>query len=166
MPGSGRQLVVFITSALDAPSDVLATRVHAIEDLKRGEFVLAIRRFSDSPALGDLARLMLDDEDLLAIRHCRPGVCDVKLSAAEMTTLRQAADEAGSAWRGALQAAFRRVVLERVKTYQVSGLGGLASYADRDDPVDLATSFAAIFERSPFLSDRLPVFARYLQLFP
>ena len=166
LPGSGGHLVVFTASALDAPADILATRVHAIEDLKRGEFVLAIRRFSDPPALDDLSGLALDDEDLEAIRHCRPGDCDVKLASAEMTTLRQAADEAGAAWKGALQEAFRRVVLERVKTYQVSGLGGLASYADRDDPVDMATSFAAILERSPFLSDRLPEFARYLQVFP
>ena len=166
LSGSGGQLAVFTASALDAPADVLATRVHAIEDLKRSEFVLGIRRFSDPPVLDDLTDLTLDDDDLQAIRRCRPGDCDVKLSAGEMATLQQAADEAGLAWRDTLQDVFRRIVLERVVKYQGSGLEGLASYADRGDSVSMVTSFAAILERSPFLWERLPEFARYLEGFP
>ena len=68
LSGSGGQLAVFTASALDAPADVLATRVHAIEDLKRSEFVLGIRRFSDPPVLNDLTDLTLGDDDLQAIR--------------------------------------------------------------------------------------------------
>ncbi|HEU5256125.1 MAG TPA: hypothetical protein VFU28_09055 [Vicinamibacterales bacterium] len=70
--------------------------MHRIEELKKSPYVLAIGRFSHPPRLHDLADLSFDDEDTSDLANCRPGHCDLELSAAEMTALQDAARQPGA----------------------------------------------------------------------
>jgi hypothetical protein len=165
LPGHEREIAVFSAAAFDRDGDALLQGVRRIEELKRGPYVLAIGRFSDPPGISDLAGLSLDEEDLQAIRDCRPGDCDFKLGASEMERLRRAA-ESGANRTSSLQDAFRSLVLERVAAYKARGHEGMPGYQDSRTPVDLKSEFAGIVRNSPYLVERMPQFAAYLEGYP
>jgi hypothetical protein len=166
LPAHDNQLAVFAASRLDAEPDSLIQWSSAIEHMKKGPYVLAIRRFSDPPVLSDLDGLMLDDVDVEAIRECRRGECDVKLSGNEIDALRSAADAAGAGWKTAVQREFRRVLFDRVTRYRQEGLAGLPPYVDRPEPSIPRDAFAALVERSPHLRIHLPAITHALARYP
>lgn len=165
LPAHDNQLAVFAASRLDAEPDALIHWTGAIEQMKKGPYVRAIRRFSDPPVLSDLDGLMLDDEDVESIRQCRRGECGVKLSESEIDALRSAVDAAGAGWKAVVQREFRRVLFNRVTRYRQEGLAGLPPYVDRPEPSVPRDAFAALVERSPQLRNHVPAitdaFARY-----
>jgi hypothetical protein len=165
LPGVDGELAVLAAAKTTADAEALAGWIRRIAELKRSEFVPAIARISDPPVLEDFRRLALDDDDLDAIRVCRPGDCDVKLTAEEIASLRRA-DERAADPDAALQEAFRQLVLARVRTYLAEGHAGLGPYADREHPPALDDAFAALLERSPFMRDRVPGLARFLSSYP
>jgi hypothetical protein len=158
LPARDGEIAVFATSRLDAQPEALVRWTKAIEALKRSPFVLAIRRFSQPPVLSDLDALALDDVDLEGIRQCQSGDCSVKLAANEIGALRKAA-ATGADWKAAVQREFRRLLFNRVKTYQAEGLAGLTPYADRVEPTLPHQEFAEILDRSPHIRNYLPAIA-------
>ena len=165
LSGGDGQLAVFAVTRLNAPPDALATWTRSIAELKRSRFVLALRSFSDPPALSDLDDLVLDDRDLEAIRVCTPGDCAVKLSAVEIQRLRAIAAAAGVTWRDAVQREFRRILVSRVNVYRSGGLAALPPIQSQSRPVRPAETFAAIMARSPYVT-RVPSIAAWLQKYP
>jgi hypothetical protein len=166
LPAIAAELAVLAASKLDAPPEALITWTRRIEDLKRGPFVSAIRRFSEPPVLHDLDELVLDERDLQAIRRCQSGDCDVKIAAGEIQDLRNVADFAGPAWRDAVQREFRRIVLDRLNTYRAGGLAALPPSADRGKARSPHHVFAEILAHSPYIRAHLPDVADRLQEFP
>jgi len=165
LPGQEREITVFCAAAFDRGGEALVQGVRRIEELKRGPYVLAIGRFSDPPRIGDLAGLALDEEDLQSIRNCRLSDCAVKLSGSEMEQLRRAAVPGTNA-KNSLQDAFRSLVLERVSAYKARGHEGIPGYQDTRTPVDLKIEFSGIVRNSPYLIERMPQFAAYLEGYP
>jgi hypothetical protein len=161
--GQDLEVAVLAAVPVNIDGDRLVAWMRRIEDLKKSSYVIAIGRFSDPPRLGDLADLTLDDEDVLAIRSCRPGSCRLKLSASEMTELQKVVGAEGD-WKPAVQDAFRQVVLERVRAYLANG--HVAAYDDQQNRVWPATRFASILDHSVFLTEHLPRLAEHLRSYP
>jgi hypothetical protein len=166
LPARENQLAVFAASKLDAEPDSLIHWAGAIEQMKKGPYVIAIRRFSDPPVLSDLDGLMLDDVDVEAIRDCRRGECDVKLAEREIDALMSAADTAGAGWKAAVQREFRRVLFNRVTRYRQEGLAGLPPYVDHPEPSVPNDAFSALVERSPHLRHHVPAITDALGRYP
>jgi hypothetical protein len=162
LPGRDGHLGVFTAVRLDAPDEALVEWVREIEAFKRGPFVTAIRRFSEPPVAEDLEGLTLDAADVESIRRCRPGSCGLKLAAHEIDSLRQAAQRGGKS-DGAVQAEFRRVVLDRVLAYRSGGLEALPPLADRRHQPAAADALAAVLGESAYLTDPLPGVAARLR---
>lgn len=156
--GTDREVGVFAAVRVSIDGDRLVAWVRQIAELKKSPYVLAIGRFSDPPRIEDLKGLTLDDEDLSAIRRCRPGDCDLKLARAEMNVLRQTLAKSGDDWKPALQNAFRQIVLRRVQGYLANGHAGVEGYK--------AARFSSLLRHSPFLTGSLPRFAKYLDQYP
>jgi hypothetical protein len=163
---SGSAVGVFAAIRADITGDRFVAWTKEIADLKKGPFVVAIGRFSDPPRLEDLDGLTLDNEDVEAVRRCRPGDCGLKLSATEIKSLQTAiADPAGDGGPS-LQAAFRRVMLQRVQRYLDGGLSSLEDYVDKSEPVSLAERFAFVLRQSAFLTTGFPKLTDYLERYP
>lgn len=152
LPARDGEVGIFAASRIDAPPDRLVVWTRAIGELKKSRFVLAIGRLSDPPVPEDLDRLHLDQEDLDAIRRCRPADCELKLAAEDMESLRMASVNGKSA----VQQEFRRLLLQRVNAYRAGGLAGLPPYADHRGRVLPREAFASILAGSPYLQERLP----------
>jgi hypothetical protein len=60
----------------------------------------------------------------------------------------------------------RRLVLERVNAYLARGHRGMPDYQARRDPVNLASTFAIVLQRSAFLPARAADLAAYLEQYP
>lgn len=166
LPGEDGQLAVLGVARLNATPDRLVAWTHAIADLKRSPYVLAIQRFSDPPALKDLDGLRLDDRDLDAIRECQPHDCGLKLSERQIVLLRHAVEQGGADSHEAVQREFRRLLLARLDLYRSKGLAGLPPYVNGAEPVQPQNAFAAIMARSPYLSRHLPSLAAQLEGYP
>lgn len=168
IPGADREVAVFAAMKTAIDGARLLAWVQRIEALKKNAYVLAIARVSDTPRLDDMKALTLEQDEASDILDCRPGDCSLKLSADEMRTL-QAAGQAGSNSRGkgaALEAAYQRVMLQRIEKYLAGGMSGLPTDESTSDPVRPADTLGRLFEHSRFLSTHTPDFARYLVRFP
>lgn len=166
LPSRGKEVAVLALASVRVSPEVFVARFQDIEALRTSSYSPATRRFSSPPGLADLARMSLPAEDLAAIRRCRPGACDVKLSVAEIARVRAIADTAPPGDDEALQREFREVVLERVTRYLAEGLVGLAPYADKPEQVRTADALGRLVERSPYLPARAPGLAAFLLDFP
>ncbi len=166
IPAANPELAVFAAVAVRADGDRLHAWMRRIEVLKKSPYVVAIGRFSAPPRPDDVAALELEDADVSAVRKCRPGRCDVKLTADEMARLRRAIDAAGAGWRAAVQDTFRQIAVERVQAYLAGGHAAVGAYADVDPPGPLDASFSRLVRHSAFLTARRPELADYLVRYP
>jgi hypothetical protein len=166
VPAKSPDVAIFSATKIAVGGDRLVEWVRRISELKRGPYVTAIARFSDPPQPDDVRALTLDDDDLAALRRCRPGSCGMKLGEAEMTRVRQAIAAGGAQWKSAAQQAFRQIVLDRARAYLAGGLAALPSYHDQDHPVPLDGEFALLLQESGYLGRHAPQVVEYLRAFP
>ena len=156
LPADDGHLAVFAATRLNAPPEVLLAWTRAIEAFKKGFQVVRVGRFSDPVADSDLDALVLENDELDALRKCRVGTCELKLGAAEIAEIQDATRAAGKGWREAAQHAFRRVLIARVRLHRQRGLLALPPYADRSRRMSVGEAFSAIVARSPYLTRALP----------
>jgi hypothetical protein len=155
LPADDGHVAVFAATRLNAPPESLLQWTRAIESFRQGLQVVAVGRFSQPVADSDLDRLVLDEDELNALRKCKVGKCDLKLAAAEIAEVQNAVRATGKGWREAAQRAFRRALIARVRLHQERGLLALPPYADRGRRASVGEAFSAIIARSPYLTRAL-----------
>lgn len=148
-----------------SPQAFLA-RFRDIASFKQGAMVLQVGRFSDPPRAEDLAALTFEDQDIAAIRSCRPGKCDVKLSSDAMQAFRAEVNWSAPDYREQASALGRRMLLEYVQRYLQGGHAALAAYDDKAHPVRLADEFRALLDHAPYLAAYAPELRQYLLDYP
>jgi len=147
LPAGDREFAAYGVARFNGPGEQLVRWTHGLPHAHTNQYVVAIGRFSNPPVLADVDGLLLDDRDLEDLQRCRPGDCEVQLSAAEIRAIRKAIDGAGPRWRAEAQAAFRRLMVERARLYLQSGLAGAPPYHDHDQPVSPARELSAVLAR-------------------
>jgi hypothetical protein len=147
-----------------APKTKFFTRVRDIARFKSGPAVLQIGRFSNPPALDDLAALTVDKDDF-DVRSCRPGDCDVRLSAARIARLAREVDlKAPDAQaRGAVW--FKQILLEEIQAYQ-AGADRMTQYDDGSKPIRPRDEFEGILAGMPEIGALAPGLPDHLRRFP
>jgi hypothetical protein len=131
----------------EGDADALADSYRSLAFLRQNVNVAVAGKFGATPALADLSKLTVDQSDLSALLKCRPGSCDVKLSAAEIARVQSVVGQAralSAALKAKLTAEYKQILLDRVKAYLANGDAALGSYADQSAPVDAAEAFAAL----------------------
>jgi hypothetical protein len=125
-----RELAHFGIVCIDAPAERFVARFGDIERFERGPGIPQMGRLGVPPRLEDLASLTLPAKDVTALATCRPGDCDLKLSAAAMTRFQNQVN--WSSPNAAVQAneVARAMILELVRAYQVNGNAALGRYDD------------------------------------
>lgn len=99
------------------------------------------------------------------LRRCKPGDCDVKLSAKGLQAFRTQVRWRTLSEKADADAAFRRLAFEYVNGCREGGNARLAVYRDGDDPVFVANEFRSMIERAPSLA-RMPDLLKYLLEYP
>jgi hypothetical protein len=166
VPETGGRVAIFGARRVLADGDRLVAWIRHIEQFKAGKFVDGIARFSDPPALEDVASLSLDQRELETLRECRPGSCRSKLTAAEAAAVQTAVLDAGEGWRPVLQDLFRRLIVDRVRVYRAGGHPALGPYIDGRSPAPPDAVFRSLIDQSPWLTGHFPELAVHLLAYP
>jgi hypothetical protein len=160
------ELVFFGAARIDATPSVFMDAAAHPAALWRGAKVPRTGTVAQPAAPGDIAQMQLPDMDLDALRSCEPGDCSVKMSAAEMKRLADAARNHPERWRDALQREFHAVIVDRIRAYQRSGLSGLAPFHDHDKPLDAARTFSQLAAATVVANETARQLIEYLARYP
>jgi hypothetical protein len=161
-----QELAHFGVVHVDAPTDRFIERFRDIERFESGPGILQIGRFGSPPRLEDLASLTLPAKDVTAVSKCRPGDCDVKLSAAAMNRFRSQVD--WSSPNGARQAndVARELILELVRGYQRGGNAALGHYDDGSEHLSVAEQFRGLLASGSQPPIPVPALMAHLDAYP
>jgi len=151
---------------VDVPTDRFMGRFRDIVQFEHGPGVPQIGRISDPPRLEDLESLTLPAVDVEALARCRPGQCDVKLSAAAM---RRFQDEVNWSAPNAAHRAnvlIREMIVDLVGRYRADGNAALGHYDDGAESLSVAEQFRAILVNRDLLPVPVPALFAYLDDYP
>lgn len=137
-----------------------------IATFKRTEAVLQVGAFSDSPQPADAAGLTLDEGDVGNLRGCRVGSCGMQLSAAAIEQFRRDVD-----WKRADAAqqanrVMRHILAGQAAEYLRSGSSPSMRYADRAQPLNLASEFTSMVQSDDVGLRQFPHLLRHLCEYP
>ena len=167
LPGDERREVsLFGAIWIDALPGDYVRLVQDIEQFERGGPIRLTKKISNPPRPADFEAFTLPDQDLDALRTCRVGDCDVKLSEDALLTLQRRVDWTRPTARTEAAAAMRQIVYEYVKGYVEAGNDRLAVYRDAARPTFVAAEVASMIERMPELGEYLPDLKAYLLDYP
>jgi hypothetical protein len=133
---------------------------------RRGPSVLEIGRFSRPPKVEDLAGLTLDDGDFKGARECRPGDCELKMARSAMEQMQREIDWKAPDARARATAVLKSMLVDYVAAYMQGGTAAMATYVDKDKPLDTPAEFQKLLAASPYLVQYVPAFHRYVEDYP
>jgi hypothetical protein len=161
-----QELAHFGVVHIQASTERFIQRFRDIERFESGSGIPQIGRFSVLPRPEYLAALTLPTEDVEALRRCRLGDCDVKLSAAAMSQFRNNVDwSSPNAVRQANEVA-RGMLFALVRQYQMEGNEALGHYDDGDETLQVADEFRALLPSRDLLPAPVPALIAYLDDYP
>jgi hypothetical protein len=161
-----KEVSLFGAVWINAPAEDYVKLVKDIEHFERGGGFRVTKRISDLPKPEDFAALKLPDEDLAALRSCKVGECEIKLSEEALERIRKTVDWTKPTAKADAEALVRQLVYEYVKGYVEGGNDRLAVYRDKANPTFVATEFKSMVERMPDLGEHLPELKAYLLGYP
>ena len=148
------------------PRRFFIEQVRDIVTFKRSQYVQAIGTFGARPQIEDLEDLSLTDEDVEAIRRCKPDDCGIKLTADMLERFRKEVDWTKPDARAKVDAVFRRLLVERTAAYLSGGHSTLGTYVDKPAATPVAKELASMMHASAYLTELAPELRRYLDGFP
>jgi hypothetical protein len=163
---TGREMTTVGGIRIRGSAPAFVAQFRTLEGFRTSQFVKQISRFSDSPQLRDLDPLIVDPEDLEALRKCRVGDCDVQLSADDIRRFNREIDWRSPSAAAEASALYKTILFEHLSEYRAGGRARLITYNDRETPVVLPVETSALLDLKPSLIDRVPAFADYLRHYP
>ena len=151
---------------VNAPTARYVQLVQDVEQFEKGENFRITKRISSPPRADDFALMDLPDEDVADLRTCRVGDCELKLSEAALTRVRNEIDWSKPTAEADAEALARQLALEYVNGYLEGGDARLAVYRDSAQSTFVAGEFKSMVDRMPWLSELLPDLKQYLVGFP
>ena len=164
--GAKKEVAALGIVRVNAPGDLFLNKFRNIADFKKSAAVLQIGKFSNPPRLADLDGLTLDPCCLEAIKTCKTGACDMKMSAEMMARFRQELNPSFADYQERANALVRRLLFDYLEAYRQTGNAALIEYRDGDKAVRLADEYRSLLAQSRFLADYAPEFYSSLEEFP
>lgn len=141
---SSQEVAIFGAVWIDAPMKRYADAVMDIETLERGGAFVKTRRIGTPPEAADFADLQLPPDDISQLRQCRPGDCEVKVTAELLDGLRARLDWTKPLARDEAQTLFRAFARSYVRAYQDRGNSALATYRDKAQPTSVGADLVSL----------------------
>ena len=163
--GGDSEIAVVGAVFVHATAARLVSLLQNVERLETGKRFMHTRRLSNPPRLGDFAGFQLPAADVEALRDCRPGRCDVKLSQDGFDLFAKTDWSAPDA-ADVVNARTRQWSLDYVLAYRKAGDERLAVYLDSDDPRSVAREFEEMVGRADLWPDALTPLTNYFRGYP
>jgi hypothetical protein len=157
-----REIAVVGAVRIRGARDQLVSRSRDLEVLKRSATVLDAGKFSPSPAAADLQGVTFDDHNL-DLRNCRPGDCQVRLSADDIARFHKEVNWGGAAWREESSRVWRDVLARYAAGYLRQGRQALPDYVNKREALSVASEVSQLTGAYGFVAAYSPELAAYLR---
>jgi hypothetical protein len=127
---------------------------------------LALGVFSNPPQLSDLKDFSFDNDDIKALKNCKPGDCQFQMPASSIEEFHRSIDWSAANVNEQVNQFLQKRALQRLLTYQREGNQALGAYNDKRDAVVVPEQFAYMLSYTKALPERLPDFYQYLLAYP
>ena len=124
------------------------------------------KKLSSPPQIGDFADLSLGDEELAALKACRPGKCDLRLGDKGIARFQTEVDWTAPDAARRANLLMRQMMLGHAQAYLKGGDAALGIAHNEKTPRVAADEFHALLYQSTTLYELAPAFAAYLEQFP
>jgi hypothetical protein len=151
---------------LRIPVDVVVKMYRRLEISRIGSAVVDIGKLGEPARMEDLEHLTLEDEDIKALRTCRPGASEVKLSTDQIRRFQKEIDWNSTDYRDRVSALMKKILLDYVKAYRAAGNNKLAEYDDQGYSLFMADEFHEILHETPALFTYGTGMFEYLERYP
>ena len=136
------------------------------ERLRKLPNYLALGVFSNPPQPSDLKDFSFDDDDIKALKNCKPGACLIQMPTSSIEALQSSIDWSAPDVRDQVNRHLQTTALERLVEYQHQGNEALGVYNDKREPSEVPEQFAYMLSYSKALPANLPEFYQYLLDYP
>ena len=164
--GTPSEVYVFGAVHVDAPLDVYIKTIRDVARLSDAPGYLGVGELHDGSALADLAAVVLNADDVKALKACREGSCDLQLPVAAIETFRDQIDWARGDVDAQVNRLARSMLLQLLDAYRHGGNRALGEYRDTTHPTRIADEFETMLQRASVLPDVLPDLRQYLLDYP
>jgi hypothetical protein len=161
-----REVSVFGAVWVAAPPSRYVAAVKNIEQFEKGANFRITKRISDPPRPEDFADLHFPDDDVEALRECRAGSCELKMSEESLNRVRREVDWSKPTAKADAEALTKRIAFGYVTGYLEGGNARLSVYRDSSRPTFVGEEFKSMVDRMPSLTEYLPDIRTYLLDFP
>jgi hypothetical protein len=159
-----REVAVAGAVRIAAASESFAARFREVEHLERASVVLDVGRLSAVPRPSDLAGVTFEEHGL-DLRDCRPSDCVVRLSAADIERFHREVEWSAADWRDRSAGVWRDVLATHAAAYVKSGRTALPVYANKSEPLSVASEVSGIVSDLGFVAAFAPEFLAYMRDF-
>lgn len=164
--GGPSEVYVFGAVHVDGSPDAYLQAARDIGRLTGAPGYQGVGELGKNATVADLSALVLDPDDVKALKNCREGSCDVQLPTVSIQAFRDGVNWSRPDVADQVNALARPKVLQLVQAYQHGGNEALGEYRDKEKPARVADQFQTMIDRASVLPDVLPELRRYLLEYP
>ena len=164
--GTPSEVYVFGAVRIAAPLESYIKTVRDVARLSRVPGYLGAGELHRDSAPADLARVVLDPDDVKALKECREGSCGVQLPVVAIDAFRNRIDWSRADAGAQVNELARPMLLRLLEAYRQGGNHALGEYRDKANPARIGTQFETMLRRASVLPDVLPGLRQYLIGFP
>ena len=127
---------------------------------------LSVGEFSSPPQTSDLKDFTFANEDIQALKDCRPGNCQIQMPTSSIDDLHRSVDFSSPDAEEQVNRLLQETVLARLLAYQREGNEILGMYNDKRNPTLVPQQFRYMLSYSKALPRYFPDFYNYLLTYP
>jgi len=165
-PRTPAEVFLFGAVYIHAAPETYVQLTRDVERLRELPDYLALGVFAEPPQLSHLKGFSFDNDDVQALRSCKPGDCQIQMPASSIEefhrSINWSADDANDQVNQFLQ----KTTLQRLVAYQRDGDEALGVYNDKRDSIDVQRQFAFMLSYDIAMPEHLPDFYHYLLAYP
>ena len=157
-PGDARDVAVFGAIRIDVPRAFFTDQQCDFPKALGTPTRTHVQLFSEPAAAQDVQTFAVSDDDVRALRDCKPNNCNIMLPGTDMARARAAADPSAPGARDRVAACARQRMIEYVTDYRSRGNAAMIVYDDRGTVGELyesrgeftraIASYDALFDQS------------------
>lgn len=159
---------VFLFGAvhIQASPEAYISYARDLDRLRQLPNYLALNVFSSPPVLSDLQGFAFDNDDMQALKRCKPGDCLIQVPASSIEELNRSVDWSAANVNEQVNQILQNFALQFLRAYQRGGNQALGVYNDKRNPAIVPQQFAYMLSYNTALPEVLPDFYQYLLAYP
>jgi len=165
-PRTPAEVFLFGAVYIHAAPETYVQLTRHVEHLRELPSYLALGVISEPPQLSHLTGFSFDNDDIQALKNCKPGDCQIQMPTSSIEELHRSINWSDGNVNRHVNEFLQKTALQRLLAYQRDGNEALGVYNDKHDPIEVQRQFAFMLSYDIALPEQLPDFYHYLLAYP